>query len=226
MPFSADEAKRVTIEVDRLAKIIWNYHHLNHKIKKSGAIFCLCSSDTRVAERAAQLYLDGFGDYIIFSGAVGKLTEGKFTKSEAEVFADIAMQMGVPKEDILLEDKSANTGENIQFTKKLLQEQGLSPRSLILVQKPYMERRTYATFKKQWPDRSTQILVTSPQIAYEDYFNEANPKEFVLHIMVGDLQRIREYPKLGFQIEQEIPHNVWSAYQQLVKLGYTQHLVQ
>jgi len=41
--------------------------------------------------------------------------------------------------------------------------------------------------------------------------------------MVGDLQRIKEYPKLGFQIEQDIPNVVWDAWESLTKLGFTKH---
>ncbi len=217
------EAKDAVI--DDAAKLIWDYMQVKDELKKADAIFALCSLDTRVAERAAQLYLDGFGEYLIFSGSVGKLTEGKFTKSEAATFADIALDMGVPQDKIILEDKSTNTGQNIQFTYDLLKDKKLSVKSLILVQKPYMERRTYATFKKQWPDATTQIYVTSPQIPYEDYFNETCPKDLVLNIMVGDLQRIKEYPKLGYQIAQEIPDNVWAAFRQLVDLGFKKHLI-
>jgi hypothetical protein len=88
-----------------------------------------------------------------------------------------------------------------------------------------MERRTFATFKAQWPDNATDITVTSPPISYDDYFNEQNPKEMIVNIMVGDLQRIKEYPKLGYQIEQEIPRNVSQAYEDLVAAGYTKHLM-
>jgi hypothetical protein len=42
--------------------------------------------------------------------------------------------------------------------------------------------------------------------------------------MVGDLQRIRIYPSRGFQIEQEIPDDVWQAFEKLVELGYDRHL--
>jgi uncharacterized SAM-binding protein YcdF (DUF218 family) len=213
------------LEIDRLAKIIWDYHHVGHKIVKSDAIFALGSMDTRVAERAAQLYLDGLGAYIIFSGGAGTLTKDKFMNSEAEVFANIAIELGVPKDNIIIENQSTNTGKNIQFTYKVLQDRGLSPKSLILVQKPYMERRTYATFKKQWPDPGVDIIVTSPQISYDQYFNDMIPKELALQVMVGDMQRIKEYPILGFQIEQEIPPEVWQAYQRLTKLGYTKHLI-
>ena len=43
--------------------------------------------------------------------------------------------------------------------------------------------------------------------------------------MAGDLQRIKLYAQKGFQIPQEIPINVWDAYEKLVETGYTKHLV-
>jgi hypothetical protein len=42
--------------------------------------------------------------------------------------------------------------------------------------------------------------------------------------MVGDLQRIRNYPDRGFQIHQDIPENVWQAYEALVLAGYDKYL--
>jgi uncharacterized SAM-binding protein YcdF (DUF218 family) len=131
--------------------------------------------------------------------------------------------MGVPEESMLIEDRSTNTGENVQFTRRLLTERGLDPESFILVQKPYMERRTFATFRKVWPEKDA--VVTSPRISYEDYPTADIPRERVIHIMVGDLQRIRVYPARGFQIEQEIPGEVWEAYEGLVALDYTDNLI-
>jgi len=211
--------------VDRLAKVLWDYHHENDELKHCDAILTLCSFDRRVAERAAQLFLEGFGDYLIFSGGLGRNTEGTFKQAEARIFAEIARDMGVPNSALLIEDKSTNTGENILFTHQMLKERGLQPGSLILVQKPYMERRTYATFKKQWPEQATNFFVTSPQIEYDDYFDAENPKELVINVMVGNLQRLKEYPKLGFQIEQAIPGDVWEAYEKLIDLGYDEQLI-
>jgi uncharacterized SAM-binding protein YcdF (DUF218 family) len=142
---------------------------------------------------------------------------------EADQFAKIAMAMGVPTDAIIIENKSTNTGENILFTQKLLQEKNLDPTSFIVVQKPYMERRSYATFKKHWPNK--KLIVTSPQISFDDYPNEEIPLERVINIMIGDLQRIKMYPEKGFQIPQEIPDNVWDAYERLIELGYDQHLM-
>jgi hypothetical protein len=68
-------------------------------------------------------------------------------------------------------------------------------------------------------------VVTSPQVSYEEYANDAYFKEGFINTMVGDLQRIKEYPKLGYQIEQDIPAEVWQAWQQLVDLGYTKYYI-
>lgn len=213
----------ITKETLELAQILWDYHHVHHTLEKSDCILALGSHDLRVAERAAELYLQGWAPLLVFSGGLGRLTQEIWSEAEADKFASIALNKGVPREAILIENKSTNTGENILFTKKLFQEKNIDPQRFIVVQKPYMERRSYATFKKHWPDK--KLLVTSPQISLNYYPNEDISLEEVIHIMVGDLQRIKLYPEKGFQVFQEIPDDVWVAYEYLVKLGYDSHLV-
>jgi uncharacterized SAM-binding protein YcdF (DUF218 family) len=215
-------------DLDRYGKAIWDYMLLHAQPKKCDAVLTLGSIDTRVADYGVDLFLAGMGEYLIFSGGVAHiedLLKTSWEDSEAEHFAQIALQRGVPENKILIENKARNTGQNITFTYELLNQKKLYPTSLLLVQKPYMERRTYATFKKQWPGQEIDILVTSPPIPYEEYFNDENPKDKILNVMVGDLQRIKEYPTLGYQIKQDIPDDVWQAYEELVKLGFTKHLV-
>jgi len=210
-----------------LAERIWHYHRLNHQLERADAIVVLCSHDTRVAERGAELFLDGWAPLLIFSGGLGSITSRMWSEPEADLFARIAVSMGVPEDRILIENRSTNTGDNVVFTRRLLAERGLDPQTFILVQKPYMERRTFATFRKQWPEK--QILVTSPQVPFDRYLaaysNEAISTDDVISIMVGDLQRIQVYPAKGFQIHQDIPADVWDAYQELVDAGYNRHLI-
>jgi uncharacterized SAM-binding protein YcdF (DUF218 family) len=192
-------------------------------LEKSDCILVLGSHDLRVAERGADLYLQGLAPIIIFSGGLGNLTKDMWTETEADLFATIALDKGVPREAIFIENKSTNTGENILFTQQLLKDKNLDLQSFIVVQKPYMERRSYATFKKHWPDK--KLLVTSPLLSFDEYHNNEIPLERVINIMVGDLQRIRIYPEKGFQVPQEIPDDVWQAYEQLVEMGFDKHLV-
>jgi uncharacterized SAM-binding protein YcdF (DUF218 family) len=146
---------------------------------------------------------------------------------EADQFAAIAREMGVPRERMLIENRSTNTGENVRFTKQLLAEQHIDVQSFILVQKPYMERRSYATFKRHWPEKDA--IVTSPRVSYAEYVNgysnTALSGDDVIAIMVGDLQRIRLYPAKGFQIPQSIPDEVWDAFEELVRAGYDKYLI-
>ena len=197
---------------------------MHQKLEKADAIFALGSSDLRVPAYAAELYHDGWAPLIIFSGRDGKgKTMELWGMTEAEKFAEVAKKLGVPDSAILLEKEATNTGDNVKLTKQMLEERDLHPEKLILIQKPYMERRTYATFMKQWP--GMDFIVTSPPISFEDYPNEERSKDYLINMMVGDLQRIKEYPAKDFQIEQEIPVDVWGAYEELVQLGFTKHLI-
>jgi uncharacterized SAM-binding protein YcdF (DUF218 family) len=207
----------------QLANKLWDYHHMHHALEKADCILTLGSHDLRVAERAAQLYLEGWAPLVVFSGGLGNFTQETWTETEADRFAAIAISMGVPEGSILVENKSTNTGENILFTQQVLAQKNLDPGSFIVVQKPYMERRSYATFKQHWPDK--KLVVTSPQISFENYPTEEIPLERVINIMAGDLQRIKFYPRKGFQVYQEIPADIWQAFEQLVALGFDKHLM-
>jgi uncharacterized SAM-binding protein YcdF (DUF218 family) len=210
-----------------LVKTVWDYHQMHHTLSRADAILVLCSHDTVVAERGAQLFLDEWAPLLIFSGGLGTITKHLWTEPEADQFARMAVTMGVPPDRILIENRSSNTGENILFTRALLAAHGLSPGRFIVVQKPYMERRSYATFKQHWPD--AHVIVTSPQIPMDEYLanhsHETLSVDEVIGIMIGDLQRIRDYPSRGFQIEQEIPDDVWAAYTELVQAGYSDRLL-
>lgn len=217
-------------EVIEHAHAIWNYHHMNMEISPAELIFGLGSIDTQTAHRCAQLFKDGYAPLIVFSGGVAHAHDELRTtweKPEAVIFANEAVKHGVPRSNILIEDKATNTGENITFTYQLLKSKHIDPKSIILVQKPYMERRTYTTFAKQWPDKETTFMVTSPQISFKDYLFNAptDEQEKIINLMVGDLDRIIEYPKKGFQIEQKVPEEILMAYEKLKEAGFTKHLL-
>jgi uncharacterized SAM-binding protein YcdF (DUF218 family) len=213
--------------IRELALTLWRYHQMNQPLVKADVILVLCSHDTAVAERGAELWLEGWAPLVVMSGGQGAITRRLWEEPEADLFARIAVEKGVPADRILIENASTNTGENITFTRRLLAERGLDPGSFIVVQKPYMERRSYATFRRLWPEKI--VVVTSPRASFDEYLlthsNATLSSEDVISIMVGDLQRIRVYPMRGFQIPQEIPPDVWSAYEALVAAGYDRHLV-
>lgn len=210
-----------------LAQILWDYNRYEQPLRHADIIIGFGSADTRTADWSAKLYHDGYADRILFSGARGKITEGLFDKGEGETYRDRALELGVPIEAILVEDRATNSGENIQYIVKVLQDESVAADTVILVQKPYMLRRAYATFMKQWPSEVKPLVIMSAvDLTMDEYVSNAYVNlERMTEIMVGDTQRIREYPKLGYQIEQDIPEGVWSAYEELVRRGYTKHLL-
>ena len=212
--------------IDTLAEIIWNYHKMDMPLKPADIIFVLCSHDLRVADYAAKLYLKKYAPMIVFSGGVAHgndLLNTGWQKPEAEVFAERAMALGVPKEKVLIENKATNTSENIKLTRELIKKNNLKIKSFLIVQKPYMGRRTFATIKKIWP--AMHFTFTSPQLSFADYAGGDINKNDIINIMVGDLQRILIYPEKGFQIPQSVPQKVLIAYQELIKLGFDHHLI-
>ena len=211
------------MSIDDWARIVWDYHHVGHALAKADCIIVLGSHDTRVAERGAEVFLGGWAPLVVCSGHLGALTRAMWTRSEAEIFADVAVSLGVPRDRILIEARSTNTGENVDFSRQLLAEKGLHPRKAIAVQKPYMERRTLATFQQRWPE--LEVVVTSPQVGFDAYATGDIRKDDVIHIMVGDLQRLIVYGRKGWSVPQDIPAAVIEAYEGLVGAGYTRRML-
>ena len=211
----------------QLAQVLWDYMKLEHPLEKADVIIGLGSTDIRTAKWCAKLYKEGWAPIIIFTGANGRMSENVFTESEAGMFSKVAQDSGIPENAIKCETKATNTGENIKFSHKALLDLGIVPKKIILVTKPYMLRRAYATFKKQWPDQNCEIICSGIDQTFEEYFKEKNyPFEYVVNVMVGDLQRILEYPTLGYQIPQKMPQSVIDDFEELIARGYTSQLLE
>lgn len=213
-----------------LAQIIWDYMVMDMPLERADVIMVLGSIDPRVAEYGAKLWQEKWAPIMLFSGtgfghSSDLLATNYEGKAESEYFAEIAEEKGVPKEVIYIEKESKNTGENAQFGYQKLIASAIPLGRIIVVTKPYMVRRAFATFKKQWPKEETEILVTGPRIDFDSYFTKEQPFDQVVNIMIGDLERIKKYPKKGYQIPQEIPDEVWAAFEELVNRGYTKHLI-
>ena len=208
---------------EQLAESLWNYNRLGMSLEPADVIIVLCSHDIQVADRGAQIFNEGWAPFIVMSGGFGEFTAKMFDRPEADLFADRAVSLGIPRGKIWIENRSTNTGENVSFTRRLLIQSDQVIRKAIVVQKPYMERRAYATFKKVWPE--PEIIVTSPQTLFYEYKSAGISREDLINIIVGDTQRIKLYPEKGFQIGQEMPDEVGRTCEELVKRGYSKRLI-
>ncbi len=180
------------------------------------------SNDLRVADHAVTLFQSGMGPWILFSGARGRMTQD-WPETEAATMAARARSLGVPADCILIENRATNTGENIRYSRELLADAGRNPTSVIVVQKPYMERRTQAALDVQWP--GIGCVTTSPPFDLVAYCTDELPPRLVIAAMVGDFQRILDYPALGFASCQEVPQRVRAAYEVLLNAGYSDQMI-
>lgn len=217
-----DENVRASVQT------VWDYMVLNQPVQSADILLVLGSRDDRVAEHAAWLCRAyRFGLVMVSGGAAHQndlLTTKWSEPTEAEHFMNVMRSSGYG-EPVLLEDRATNTGENATLSYELLEKQRSTPIGrLLIVTKPYMERRALATFEAQWPEKTTQLSVTSPQLNLSQYINNDQPFDDVVNIMVGDLQRIIDYPARGFQSEQYVPKQVLAAAELLKRAGYTKHL--
>lgn len=206
--------------------VAWDYMRLVHEPRPADAILTLGSFDPKAAVHAARLYRTGLAPMIIMSGGIahrGGLLDTGWDKSEARVFTDVAMGEGVPAEAILLEEQAQNTGDNFTCGRAVARDAGLDPRRLLVVAKPYMTRRGFATGRKVWPE--AELMMQCEDITMADYFAREPDPERTLLALVGDLHRIIVYPELGFSISQDVPPAVHQALRALVESGYGARLV-
>ena len=212
------------MEAIALGRVLWDYLRIGAPLEQGEAIVVFGGHDLRVADWAAQLWLDGWAPKVVLSGGLGYYTSKIWREPEAHKFRRIAIERGVNADAILIEDQSRNSGENVVLTRKLLETSGFLLRRAICVQKPYLERRVLLTLQKQWP--GCDFLVSSPPISYEAY---ARPDiigfDRLINELVGQVDRVERYPELGFTEKTTVPEEVIAAKRQLVELGFVNRLI-
>lgn len=205
---------------------LWDYLCLRQEPKTADCIVGFGNFNTDIPRRAAALYLQGYAPKVLFTGGLGRNTEGLLPEPEAVRFAQVAMACGVPERDIILEDRSTNTAENIRFTRQKLQALGLPHGKLLGVHQPFMERRIAAAMGVYWPE--PKFYITSPQVTLREYLQRAREQgiteEASVCVIVGDFQRMELYAQKGWQLPQQIPKEAWEAFDRLVEMGFDKQL--
>ncbi|MGV9608605.1 YdcF family protein [Streptomyces sp. NPDC003631] len=205
------------------ARLLWDYHHMHHDPRPCSVAIGLGSHDLGVADVAAELYHKGMAPVIVFTGATSPTTRARMPRGEAVHYRERALELGVADSAVLLEPRATNTGENIEFSRAVLAEAGVKVSSVLLVSKPYEERRSYAMMRKLWAE--VEVVCASTPMGLEEYADSIGDARMVIDMIVGALQRVLVFPGWGLAVEQEVPNAVRDAYERLCVEGFTSRLL-
>ncbi|MFD5630357.1 YdcF family protein [Streptomyces sp. NPDC127072] len=202
---------------------LWDYHQMSHSLRPCSVAVGLGSHDLGVADTAVDLYKRDLAPLLVFTGATSPTTRERMPRGEAVHYRERALELGVPSAAVLVEPRARNTGENIRFSRELLEAAGVDVSSVLLISKPYEERRAYATACKLWPE--VEIVSTSSPMTLDEYVDSIGDARLVIDMLVGALQRLVIYPAQGFMISQPVPDDVIAAYERLCQAGFTSRLL-
>jgi uncharacterized SAM-binding protein YcdF (DUF218 family) len=138
---------------------------------------------------------DYFSRLVVSGGKTAGLPD-----SEASIIADKLIRTGMPADIILLEENSTNTGENVIFSKKLIDESFGSQKinSILAIGKISSSRRYLMTLERHWPGPQ-KFFCPINYFGVERLMWHTHP-EFKKRVMT-EYEKIPGYIKAGFLTE-------------------------
>ncbi|MCU0354519.1 MAG: DUF4279 domain-containing protein [Cytophagales bacterium] len=204
------------------AELIFDYLYLRETPQLADAVMGFGHFDTKIPARCAELYSQGTAPLIIFSGGVGA-GSADLPAPEGVFFAEWLRRHHpeIPAERLVVESASTNTAENLRLTNRLLAEQhsvsfGNGIQKMLLVANAYRQRRVWLTCRKLFPDLA--FVNTPPATTFDReaaMFQEKN-EDFTAHLL-GEVQRIVEYPQKDWIEYDVVPAEVMEAWRYLSK---------
>jgi uncharacterized SAM-binding protein YcdF (DUF218 family) len=178
--------------------------------------------DMNIPRQCCELYLKGYGKKIIYTGGVGA-GSADLKYAEAVEFFNFTRKYfpQIPLEDIIIEDKSTNSGENIRFTIEKMKALfplfnfGIGICSAILVATPARQLRVYLTVRMYL--ENTELINLPPETTFNENLAVFSEKgESLTKQLTGEMDRLLEYPAKGLCEKVVIPGNIIIAYNQVM----------
>jgi len=153
------------------------YLYYKDEMKPADVIVVLAGEETERVEHGVKLFKEGWArkDKVILAG--GPLV-WKYTW--ASLMKEHAIFLGVPKDAILLEDRSRTTEEDAIFTKEIFNKYGY--KSCILVTSPYHSRRALKIFRKVMADKIMVISAPAEKswFSFDEWWKRRRDRSRVL----------------------------------------------
>jgi len=151
--------------------------------KKSDLIFVFGAKTELRIQKAIELYRHGFGQKIMVSGK-SPIYYNDHEYSEAERDKNIAIKAGVLESSIIVESQAITIPDNVRRSILQLEYLQIEPKSILLVNSPYTQRRGWAIFKKHLPDSVDLYRInskTSEQFSKDNWYKQENSLRVVLN---------------------------------------------
>ena len=204
-------------QLDDDARLLFEYLYLRDpEPAAADAVIGFGHFDMKVPRRCLELYRQGRAPLIVFTGGKGAGT-ADLGRPEAHAFLEEVQRAGgVPEKDVLVEDRSTNTGENLEATARLLQQHGRplgsdgGIRSALVVANAYRQRRVFLTCRLLHP--GVRFFNAPPDTSFDTERSMfAEKGQDLVALLVGEVRRLLEYPARGFCLPAEIPPEVLAA---------------
>lgn len=169
------------------------------KPQKADIIFVPGNGFPEMAERAAELYKEGYAPYILPSGRYS-VVAGKFAgvmsknqvykgdySTEWEFLKDVLVKNGVPESAVLREDQATFTYENAIFSRQVTDKAGLEIKRAILCCKTYHARRSLMYYKLLYPDTEFVVCPACPDGITKENWRDT---EEGVEAVTGEMTRI------------------------------------
>jgi len=137
---------------------------------KYGLVFGNSMLINERVEAAVKSYKDKRIEKMIFMGGIGGISnEEKSDVSEAEKMKALAICLGVNENDILIDDASNNTFENVDNALELLGREVDNLKNIIVITSQFHLKRCYAILKKKLPN--LEVCMISAKDGFTDADN-------------------------------------------------------
>lgn len=183
--------------MDNFMDCISDFIFIDDFIDPSDVILIPGGSHPQLAEKAATLYNQGMAHYILASGHYNPNIPGY--SSEAEYLKSIAVDLGVPPEKFLCENKASHTFENAEFSLKMLKDMNIKADKIILVCKAYHSRRVLFTYRYYFP-ANTEFLIASVVDKHGLCKDNWSTKPEYISKVMSEVEKIGKYFKDKVQI--------------------------
>jgi len=174
--------------------------------------------DLTLAMYCGDLYAQQRARRIIFTGGVGAGT-ADLGEPEADAWSAALFRAypTLPPADVIVENRSTNTKENIAFTAALLARDlpelafGRGIRTALIVSSPSRLRRVKLTMQLLQPHVRVTRQLPRTDFDHERALYESKHLDFIEHL-AGELDRIIAYPARGWTVTETLPPAIANAH--------------